>query len=199
MAVDDVAVLRIVGAYQDQNIVNTMHYKISSQANGDEDQWQELCDEWLASFETAWLARHIDAYNLTGVKAFTVKGDTRPPGETSVGNPGVVFGDPVFAFVCRTITFYSNSPNPRRRGRLMLSGGEDTMFTASRGAVASGEIILLTALGTLLLQAITGGDNSYVPVLYQKLPETVSSLIQAKGRVTPSTVRSRRVRKFLIG
>lgn len=199
MAIDDVAVLRLVGKFQEQNIVNTMHYKVTSQEGGDAGLWQELVEAWLTTFETAWLARHLDSYELVGVKAFTVKGDTRPPGEETVGNPGVVVDDPVFAFVCRTITFYSNDPNPRRRGRLMLSGGGDLMFTASRGAVAAGEIALLTTLGEALLGEVTGPDNTYVPVLYQKLPETVTTLLAAKGRVTPSTIRSRRVRKFLIG
>lgn len=199
MAIDDVAVLRLVGKYMEQNIVNTMHYKVTSQEGGDASLWQQLCDEWLATFETPWLARHIDAYELVGVKAFTVKGNTRPPGETTVGNAGVVVDDPVFAFVCRTITFYSDSPNPRRRGRLMLSGGGDLMFTASRGAVAAGEIALLTTLGEALLGEVTSADNTYVPVLYQKLPETVTTLLAAKGRVTPATIRSRRIRKFLIG
>lgn len=199
MAVGDVAVLRVVGNYQDQNIVNTMHYKVDDQVGGDPPLWQELVDQWISDHETVWLARHIDAYELVGVKAFTAKGDSHPPGETSVGNFGVVVGDPVFAFVCRTITLYGDSGNPRRRGRIMLSGGEDTQFTASRGAVSAGEIIALTALGDALLQSLTGGDNVYTPVLYQKLPETITGLTVAKGRVTPASVRSRRIRKFLIG
>lgn len=199
MAVDDIAVLRVVGNYQEQNVVNTMHYRITDQGGADVDQWQELCQEWSAAYQVDWLARHIDSYNLVGIKAFTAKGDTRPPGELTIGNAGTVIGDPVFAFVCRTITFYGDSGNARRRGRLMLSGGEDTQFTASRGAVSAGEIIALTALGTSLLNIITTGDNTYAPVLFQKLPETVTALVQAKGRVTPSTIRSRRVRKFLIG
>lgn len=199
MAVDDVAVLRIVGNYQQQNIVNTMHYKISVQANGDEDQWQELCDEWWSLHGTNWLDRHIDTYELVGLKAFTVKGNTRPPGERSINVNGNVVGTPQVAFCCRTITFYGDSANPRRRGRLMLSGGDELMFEDSRGSVTSGEVIALTALGAGMLAAIIGGDNTYVPVLFQKLPETVTGLIQAKGRSTPSTVRSRRIRRFLIG
>lgn len=199
MAIDDIAVLRIVGNYQSQNIVNTMHYVVTDQIGGDATLWQQLCDDWISTYETEWLARHIDTYELVGIKAFTVKGSSHPPGETTVGNFGTVIGDPVFAFVCRTITLYGDSGNPRRRGRLMLSGGEDAQFTASRGAVSAGEVIALTTLGTSLLEAVVAGDNTYTPVLYQKLPETVTGLVIAKGRVTPASVRSRRVRKFSIG
>jgi hypothetical protein len=81
----------------------------------------------------------------------------------------------------------------------MLSGGDEAMFEDSLGAVTSGEVIALTALGTALLASIAGGVNQYEPVLFQKTPETISDLIQAKGRQTPSTVRSRRIKRFLIG
>lgn len=199
MAVDDVAVLRVVGEYQSQNIVNTMHYRITAQAGANENQWQELVEEWLDAHDSAWLARHIDSYTLVGVKAFTVKGDTRPPGEKSLGNAGTVVGATTLSFIGRTITLYGDSANARRRGRIMLSGGEDTMFTGSRGSVSDGEVLALTALGSQLIQPIDTGDNTYDPVLFQKLPETITGLILAKGRVTPSSIRSRRVRKFLIG
>lgn len=199
MAVGDVAVLRIVGRYQSQNIINTMHYRIVVQANGDTEAWQELVDEWWTNFGSVWTARHIDAYELVGLKAFTVKGVTRPPGERSLNVPGDVVGTPQVSFACRTVTFYSASSNPRRRGRLMLSGGDEGMFEDSVGSVVTGEVIALTAMGTSLLANITSGDNQYEPVLYQKLPETISELVAAKGRVTPSSVRSRRIRRFLIG
>lgn len=176
-----------------------MHYQVEDQVGGDPSLWQELVDQWLSEHATNWLARHIDTYELVGVKAFTAKGDSHPPGESSLGNFGTVIGDPVFAFVCRTITLYGDSGNARRRGRIMLSGGEDTQFTASRGAVSAGEVIALTALGEDLIGTLSGGDNAYVPVLYQKLPETITGLTVAKGRVTPSSIRSRRIRKFLIG
>lgn len=199
MAVDDIAVLRIVGNYQEQNIVNTMHYQITTQTGPEAEQWQELVDEWVSVYQSDWLDRHVDAYELIGVKAFTVKGATSPPGEKTVGTPGSVVGDPELAFVCRTITFYSDSPNPRRRGRLMLSGGAELMFSASKGSVTGAEVVLLTALGTNLLDPLTAGNNGYAPVIYEKLPETISNLIVAKGRTTPSTIRSRRIRRFLVG
>lgn len=199
MAVGDVAVLRIVGRYQSQNIINTMHYRIVTQANGDVEQWQELVDQWWTEHNIDWLARHVDAYELVGLKAFTVVGATQPPGERSVNVSGSVVGVPQVAFCCRTITLYSSSPNPRRRGRIMLSGGDEAMFEDSVGGVTTGEVIALTALGTALLANLAGGDNQYEPVLYQKLPETISTLVLAKGRQTPSTVRSRRVKRFTIG
>lgn len=199
MAVDDIAVLRIVGRYQDQNIVNTMHYKVDTQTTGDEQLWDDLVNGFWTAHNTLWTGRHSDAYEWVGLKAFTRRGDTRPPGERTIGVSGDVVGTPQVSFCCRTITFYSDDPNPRRRGRLMLSGGDEAMFWDVDGAVTSGEIILLTALGVQLMDNITENGNVFEPILYAKATDNVSGLVAAKGRSTPSSVRSRRIRRMLIG
>lgn len=199
MAVNDIAVLRIVGRYQSQNIVNSMHYLVEAQSTGDEQLWDDLVNAWFTAFNTSWPARHIEEYNWVGLKAFTVRGDTRPPGERSVSLAGTLTGNPQVAFVCRTITFYTDSANARRRGRLMLSGGGEDLFEDSIGSVTTGEVIALTTLGTALMATLSENSNDFKPILYDKATDTVSNLILAKGRSTPSAITSRRIRRFLIG
>lgn len=199
MSIGDVAVLRIVGRYQDQNIVNTMHYEVEDQATGDAVLWDTLIDGWIGDHETLWLGEHIDAYTLIGLKAFTVKGDTRPPGERTRNNAGTIAENPAPAFVCRTITFYSESSNPRVRGRLMLSGSSEAMFHDDDGSVVAGQIITMQALGDQLLGELVDTGNTFKPVLYSKLLDATNDLLAAKARITPSSVRSRRVKRMLIG
>jgi hypothetical protein len=199
MAVGDIAVLRIVGRYQQQNIVNTMHYRLSVQSTDDAQLWNDLVQAWYNTHSAAWIAEHVDTYTWVGLKAFTAKGDTRPPGERAGAGAGTVAETPAPAFVCRTITFYSDSANPRVRGRLMLSGTSDEMLHDDDGAVVDGQIITMTALGEDLLATIEENGNEYEPVLYNRTADTFANLIAAKGRVTPSSIRSRRIRRMLIG
>lgn len=199
MPVDDVAVMRIVGRFQDQNIVNTLHYKIVDQTGAPETQWQELCVDWESQNLAVWLTNHVDTYTLVGLKVFTSDGQTRPPGFLSVDSPGTVVGISNDALVCRTITLYTADPNPRRRGRLMLSGGTTSMFDADTGRVTASTVTDLDALGASLLDVITGVNNNYQLVLWNKLLVLASEIIRAAGRVTPSVVRSRRAKQFTIG
>lgn len=199
MATSDIAVLRIVGRYQDQNIVNTMHYIIDELAGNEVDQWKELVDDWETEFATEWLGRHIDSFEFVGLKAFTVRGGNVPPGFASVRLNGTVVGDPQESFVCRTITLYGDGSNSRRRGRLMLSGGAETMFDDGDGSLTGAEIGFLNALGENLIEPLNVGNNTYKPILYDKLLDTVTGLVSAKGRITPSIIRSRRIKQFLIG
>lgn len=199
MPVGDIAVLRIIGRSQQQNIVNTMHYRVVSQAGEDVDVWDQLCVEWELTNAPLWLARMHDEYELQGIKAFTVKGDAVPPGTAIAALSGDLTGDPQEAFVCRTITLYTDNPNQRVRGRLMLSGGAENMFDDTDGSVTSLEVGLLTVLGTALLFNLTSTDNEYEVVLYDKVLDVVSIPIKARGRLTPSILRSRRVKQFLIG
>ncbi|GAG73558.1 unnamed protein product, partial [marine sediment metagenome] len=80
MVVDDVAVVRVVGRFQSQNIVNTFHYRLTSVASAPVSVLQNLSITWDADHGAAWLARMSDAYDLIGVKAFVAKGDAVPPG-----------------------------------------------------------------------------------------------------------------------
>lgn len=199
MPVGDIAVMRIIGRYQGQNIVNTMHYRVTTQVGGDVDLWDELCTDWEITNSPLWLARCSDEYELQGVKAFTVKGDSVPPGTALIQLSGDVAGDPQEAFVCRTITFYTDSGDNRRRGRLMLSGGTEAMFNDTDGSVAAAEVGLLTTLGTAFMADLDNGDNEYELVIYDAKSDTTSLPIKARGRLTPSIMRSRRVQQFLIG
>ncbi len=199
MPVGDIAVMRIVGRFQDQNIVNTQHWRVTTQGSGDEELWDQLCVEWTVTNGPLWLARMSDQYQLQGTKAFTVKGGSVPPGTSISAVSGDVAGDPQEAFVCRTITFYTDNANPRRRGRLMLSGGAENMFDDTDGSVASLEVGLLSILGANLMEDMISTDNTYELVFFQKSPEVIALPIKARGRLTPSILRSRRVKQFIIG
>lgn len=199
MAAGDVAVLRAVGRFQDQNVVNTFHYEITDQGGPEAAQWQELADEWESTNAAAWLARHSDAYELIGIKVFTIKGDSQPPGFASVRLNGDVVGDPQESFICRTVTLYTDNANHRVRGRLMFSGGDEAMFDDTDGSVTGAEIALLNTLVDGFLTPIAGPDNTYKMVLYNKLLDVINNIIAVRGRITPSVVRSRRIRQFLIG
>ena len=74
MAVDDVVVLRAVGRYQSQNVVNTMHYKITAQTSTELAILASLTLAWDTDIRLEWLARHSDEYTLIGLKAFRVTG-----------------------------------------------------------------------------------------------------------------------------
>lgn len=199
MAEGNVAVMRIVGRYQDQNIVNTLHYELETQTGPEPLQWQELCTDWENANLTQWLLSHVDTYTLVGIKVFTAQGDTHPPGFLSVGSAGTVVGISNDALVCRTITLYTDDPNPRKRGRLQLSGGTTAMFDPATGRVTADEITDLDALGAFLLQPLAGVNNTYQMVLWNKLLAQTYEIIRAAGRVTPSVVRSRRAKQFSIG
>jgi hypothetical protein len=199
MPVGDIAVLRAVGRYQDQNIVNTMHYEVEIQSSDDIDLWQQLADDWASAISTLWLGRHIDAYSLVGVKVFTAKGNPHPPGFTQVDGIGTVVGTGSGALLGRTITLYTDDPSPAARGRVQLSGGTTDMFDPDTGQVVPAEITLLNALGALLTQIINEQDNEYKLVVFRKLPERIANIVLAKGRITPSVIRSRRARVFTIG
>lgn len=197
--VGDVCIMRIVGRFQLQNIVNTMHYEVTVQVDDDAVLWGEFLNDWKDANQAAWIARHSDAYTLIGAKAFTVKGDNKPPGDNLEGVAGGVAGDPQEAYVCRTITLYSDNVSSRVRGRVMLSGGAESMFDDTDGSVTDTEVTALNPLALLLRTEVVGASNSYKPVLFDPVLDTTSDLIQAIPRKTPSLIRSRRTKRFLIG
>lgn len=199
MSVDDEVILRVVGRYQGQNIVNNLHYKISDQESSEAQILNVLVQAWDGDITTTWLARHIDTYNIVGLKAFNKVGAAKVPGFLAIGSPGAVVGVETPSPMCRTITLYTDSDNYRRRGRVMLSGSADGMFNDDDGGVTSTEIDALTALGQLLNAVLIDGNDSFTLVLAATDLLTNEVITSVKGRSTPSVLRSRRIKQFLIG
>jgi len=199
MAVDDIVGVRIVGRYQQQNIVNTMHYKIIAQAVSEALVLQFLSDLWETSHKTAWLALHIDTYSLMGIRAFNKVGVNKKPGITHIDEAGGVALDEAPSPLCRTITLYTESDNYRRRGRLMLSGSNVSDFDDEDGAVTGSVIGSLQAFGSDVVENIDAGGTEFQPGLPPTDVLPWEPFTSALGRATPSLVRSRRVRGFSIG
>lgn len=199
MAVDDVCILRIIGRYQSQNIVNTLHWRITSQTLGDNFILDSMLTAWAATWQSDWLNRHIASYSLVGTKAFRKTGAPKTPAFAPVGLPGAVVGEELPSTVCRTITLYSDSPKFRRRGRLMLSGTAVSMLNTDDGAVTSAEIIALAGLQSLCLEAMVNGDDSWELCLPATLVDPVVNVIDAIARSTPASITTRRIRQFLVG
>lgn len=199
MVVGDVAVVRVVGRFQNQNIVNNLHYALTAVVSDPVDVLTNLAITWDADHGAAWLARMSDAYELIGIKAFVAKGDAVPPGIVPVSLSGDVVGDNQEAFVCRTLTIYTSNLNYRVRGRVMLSGGVETMFDDTDGSVTDAEIIALAPLITSLESDIAIGGDIWRLGTYNKTLDVFSDRTILRARKTPSVVRSRRVRQFAIG
>lgn len=199
MAIQDELTLRIVGRYQSQNVVNTLHYRITSQAASEQLICQRCIDLWDTAMRVLWLGRHIDTYSLIGLKCFRKTGDAKTPAFKVITANGTVTGDEVPSPVCRTVTLYTASAKPRRRGRLMLSGSEAAMFNTTDGAVTSAEIAgLETMMATLMVDLSGAGDEMAIGIPSAN-GDPWEDLTDNKPRVTPSIVTSRRIRQFLIG
>lgn len=199
MAEGDIVSLRVVGRYEQQNIVNTLHYQVVSQAEAEQDVLDLLCTIWDGQISGIWVARHSDGYTLVGVKAFNHTGVAKRPGFLAIGDAGTVVANLMLPHTCRTITLYTDSANHRRRGRVMLSGSVDSMFDSTDGSVTAVERIALEVLGDLLMAILSSNGNSFqlcIPPT-DVLPEEV--ITSTRGRVTPSVVTTRRIRQFLIG
>lgn len=199
MAVGDVCVLRIVGRYQQQNCVSSLHYRITTQVSDDLDILGQLIDDWLAIHEVAWLNCHIDTYTLVGYKAFRVDGTAKVPAYSTVETAGNVDDDEVPSNLCRTITFYTASSNHRRRGRIMLSGSGQAMFNQGHGSVAVAAVAILQTLADLLETALAQSPDEFELVLPAANGDPIEPIVAARARVTPSALKSRRVKQYLIG
>lgn len=202
MAVLDIIGLQIHGRYQNQNIVNTIHYQITEQVSNENDVLQQLVDNWVFINRGAWIGRHIDTYTLMGLKGFSVTGDNKRPGIAHIADAGLVTGTEVPSPVCRVLTLYTNSDNYRRRGRVMLSGSETLQFEDSDGSVTAAEIVLMEVLGASLIVDIDGeGDNAQPGLAPVAGPPALpfEAFTSVLGRKTPALIRSRRVRSFGIG
>lgn len=199
MAEDDTVGLHVVGRYQAQNIVSTLHFKITAQTVTEHQILQLLAGAWVDELEALWVAAHIDTYELVGVKMFSVTGDNKRPGIVAVGTAGTVVGSEVPSPICRVITLYTNSANFRRRGRVQLSGCDTTMFNDTDGAVTAAEILALASLADALIDPIAIDEESMAPVLPPRGELPVEPITAALVRKTPACIRSRRVRGFSIG
>lgn len=199
MAIGDVISVRIVGRYQDQNIVNTLHYQITGQTVSERNVLRDFLDAWDTQLEAAWLARHIDSYELVGIKAFNDTGASKTPAFQAVGVAGSVVGEEVHASVCRTLTLYTDSAKHRRRGRVMVSGSAVAHFNTVDGAVTTAEIALMNVLAAALLVTVSDGETEGVLCIPPAAADPVEIITDIEARVTPSLIRSRRIRQFLIG
>lgn len=199
MAVTDECTLRIIGRYQSQNIVNTMHYRITTQASSELEVLGNLCDLWDSSNKADWLAAHSTAYELIGLKAFGKTGTAKTPGVKSLGDGGTRSGTPAPNFVCRTITLYTADVKHRRRGRLMLSGTITEDLDTNDGSLTSGGLAVMDNLGIKAIAQLTGGGDDFDPGIPAAGVDIWQNFTDYASRETPSSVTSRRVREFYIG
>lgn len=199
MAVGDICTLRVVGKFQDQNIVNTLHYRITSQAATEHDVLESLCLGWETALKSSWVGRHITTYTLVGLKAFRKTGPAKIPGFRTIGQAGSVAGTEVPAAVCRTLTLYTDSTKFRRRGRIMLSGSASAMFNTTDGGVTSTELTALNTLASLLEATVSNGGDDFLICIPPAGADPYEDIEEIVARHTPSMVRSRRIRQFLIG
>jgi hypothetical protein len=199
MAQDDIVGIRIIGRYQDQNVVNTMHYVMTEQVEDDHNILQSLAEEWENDHATIWLAIHNVDYELVGLRAFSVTGGNKRPGIVHIGDPGVVtgFGEP--ACICRAVTLYTDSDNFRRRGRLMLSATTSSTLDTTDGSVNATEVDLLSVFGAAMILPLTFTSNIATPGLAPTDVLPFEPFTAALGRKTPPLIRSRRIKGMLIG
>lgn len=199
MSVDDIVGLHVVGRYQGQNIVNNLSYHIAQQTSPEGAILESLCDAWDTQVKSAWLARHLVEYMLVGLKAHNLVGAAKLPGFLSIGTAGDVIGTEAPAPVCRTITLYTDSAKYRRRGRVQLSGSDIAMFDTDDGSVLDAEVTALGTLAALLEDSITANDDLFDPCIPANVTDPYEIIHYAIPRKTPSMIRSRRIRQFLVG
>lgn len=203
MAENDIVGVRVCGRYQEQNIVQTLHYKVATQTAPEHDTLQLLATAFQTKFLSALLARHIDTYTLVGFQTFSLTGTNKRPGYEIAEDPGLVAGVETPSSVCRSITLYCDSDNYRRRGRFLMSGCENTMFNQDDGAVTAAEITALSTIADLLIDPIVADEESWKPVLPAGTgvsgPYPDEEIKASLARRTPANIRSRRVKGFSVG
>lgn len=199
MAVDDISVLRIVGRYQQQNCVSSLHYQHQLQGSSEIEVLDNLISIWSTAMETEWLAAHLDTYTLVGYKAFRVSGAAKVPAYMNREVAGTVTGDEVPLNICRTITMYTESANHRRRGRVMLSGSAQAMFNQGDGSVTVAARAIVQAVADELDNDISDGTDTFELVIPATDTLPVEGVVKCLARVTPSALKSRRVKQYLIG
>ncbi|GAI79149.1 unnamed protein product, partial [marine sediment metagenome] len=197
MAVDDIIGIRIVGRYQQQNIVSVMHYKIMEQVSDEHNILETFADMWETEHKAGWLGLHVDTYSLIGLRAFSLTGDNKRPGIVHIDDAGTVALDESPSPLCRVITLYTDSDNYRRRGRIQLSGATVSDFNQLDGAVNTTLQGNLTTFGSALIQDLDEGGDVFKPGLAPTDVLPFEAFTSALGRATPSLIRSRRIRGML--
>ena len=81
----------------------------------------------------------------------------------------------------------------------MLSGSPQAHFDETTGAVTPAGIIILDNLGAVLITLIADGNDDFEPGIPATVTDIWQDFTDYKGRITPSLVKSRRIREFLIG
>lgn len=202
MGVGDTIALKIVGRLQSQNIVQTLHYKVTAQTVADTAICDELCSAWSTTHQAAFLALISEDYELVGYKAFCVSGATLIPGQAVVGDNGTVVGESLPASVAKTITLYPEDVAMKHRGRFMIPGGTANHFDNDDGGVVAAQITSMQALGNALVAGCdNGAGDEFQLVIWgdQGGGNEAFDISVAKARRTPANIRSRRIRELLIG
>lgn len=197
MAVGSILRMSVLGVYQDQNIVNTIHVKVIEQQCDEVDLATKVAGTFI-DVETYWLAVHNQYYQYKGTVVVGTAGSSTIPGYYPRDLPGVVAQDPLLSSIARVITLYGAADNAKIRGRLMLSGASqgDIDETDGRVNISMG----LNTLAALMKQAWTNVQFvTVVPVIYTKSTQLAREVIKAVPRPTPGVIRSRRIRNFMVG
>jgi len=201
MATNDILALKVHGVYQKQNIVQTLHYKVTQQSCSDWVLLGRLCDAWNTAHTTDWLGNHNSDYLLAGIRAdmaFSNNG-TLPPGYLGLDAPGTVTDNPLPSYICGCVTCYVNSPNPRHRGRIMFSGRTEPEYTENGQMTLLAVSALEDLVAALWQDTLEGDDCQFQLGIFSKANQALHEIVKSQGAYTPALLRSRRVRQFNIG
>ena len=81
----------------------------------------------------------------------------------------------------------------------MLSGSEQAMFLESDGSLTTAAVGLLQDIGDLLDAGLSQAGDEWALVLPGHDAFPTEAITKCVGRVTPSALKSRRVKQYLIG
>lgn len=199
MAVGDIAILNIVGRYQSQNIVTTLHYEVITQGSDEEAILGALCTQWKATHESGLVAQLNDQMTIIGYKAFNKVGSATVPGYVDSGTAGTVVDTGLPAFVNKTITLYTASAKYRRRGRFTMSGVSEGELVASDGSILPATLTIMASFGAALLVNVSGGGDEWRLCIPAVGADPVEPIVGVLARPKPTILKSRRIREFLIG
>lgn len=199
MANNDICVLRLVGRYQSQNIVNTFHYRIVNQISTDLEVLEKLTLAWDSIIRNLWVARCIDSYTAVGLKAFRVTGTAKTPHYRVLNHAGTITGTEVPSNICRLITLYTTSSNHRRRGRVMMSGCATSMFDTADGSITNTEVAAMQSLGESMEAVLDAMEDTFQLCIPPSGTDPYEDIVDVLARSTPGAISSRRVRRFFVG
>jgi hypothetical protein len=179
--------------------VNTFHYRIAEQVVTEDEILEALVDGFITDIQPMILARYVDTAELIGYKAFRTTGEPKRPYFTRVDESGTVVADPQLSTAARVVTFYTQSANHRRRGRLMLSCGSVAMFSGTDGSVETVEVLAMQNLGAACIAEIFSGGNEFKLCIPPTEVLPYEDITSALARNTPASIRSRRIKRFYVG